>query len=95
VEIAGFLDLYVTVSGYCITPVVGLVRNGYTLQPDPGEVAEVFEVPLEHILDPSNHQQRKGHFRDRELSYYAIPYGDKLIWGATAGMLVNLYEKLK
>lgn len=95
VEVAGFLDLYVTVSGYCITPVVGLVRSGYTLRPDPGEVAEVFEVPLEYILDPANHQKRKGFFRDRQLSYYAIPYGDKLIWGATAGMLVNLYEKLK
>ena len=95
VEIAGFLDPHVTVSGYCVTPVVGFVDPDFRIVADPGEVAEVFEVPLEHVLNAENHQIRTGRFKNKELSYYVIQYQHRTIWGATAGMLVNLHRKLR
>ena len=95
VDVLGFLDDYVTVTGFRVVPVVGLVHPPFTLSPDPFEVAEVFEVPLAFLLDPANHQR---HFRTTDQGkrryYYAMPFNDRYIWGATAGMLVNLSEVL-
>jgi 8-oxo-dGTP pyrophosphatase MutT (NUDIX family) len=92
VEVIGRLDEYCTVSGYCITPVVGLLRPPFELRPDAAEVAEVFEVPLAFLLDPAN-RRRESLTRDgRRREFYAMPYGDYYIWGATAGILVNLHD---
>ncbi len=94
VETIGRLDDYETGTGFVVTPIVGFVAAPFTLNPDPFEVADVFEVPLDFILDARNHERRSGFWRGRERSYYAMPYGERFIWGATAGMLINLYEVL-
>jgi len=95
IEVLGFLDSYVTITGFSVTPVVGLVTPPFDLTLDSFEVAEAFEVPLSFFLDPANHQR---HFRTtpngQKRYYYAMPYQDRYIWGATAGMLVNLAEVL-
>jgi 8-oxo-dGTP pyrophosphatase MutT (NUDIX family) len=95
VELLGWLDDYVTGTGFRIHPVVGLVEPPLTLSPDPFEVAEVFEVPLDFVLDPANHQRHVRMFEGRKRPYYAIPYEGRFIWGATAGMLINLFEVLR
>jgi 8-oxo-dGTP pyrophosphatase MutT (NUDIX family) len=95
VEVVGRLDDYETGTGYVVTPIVGLVRPPFDLAPDPFEVEEVFEVPLAFILDQTNHELRSGVFRGKTRRYYAIPYEGRFIWGATAGMLVNLFEVLR
>ena len=95
VEVLGELGKYVTVTGYRVTPVVGLVTPPLELRPDDFEVAEVFEVPLEFLLDPANHQRNSVVHEGRERHYYAIPYRQYYIWGATAGMLMNLHSFLK
>lgn len=95
IEILGRLDPYATVTGYDVTPVVGAVTPPFTLKPDPVEVADIFEVPLAFFLDPVNHQRHSRVISEGVVrAYYAIPYGDRYIWGATAGMLINLYEVL-
>ena len=95
VEIIGHLPEYLTVSGYSVTPVVGLVQPqaGYVL--DAFEVADVFEVPLEFLLDPANHQVRLWESEQGGRRFYSMPYENRFIWGATAGMLRNLYHLLK
>ncbi len=94
VRIIGALDTYVTRTGFEITPVVGLVTPPITLNLDAFEVAEAFEVPLAFILAPENLQRHARDFEGKERHFYAFPYGDYFIWGATAGMLVNLTEIL-
>jgi 8-oxo-dGTP pyrophosphatase MutT (NUDIX family) len=94
VEILGSLSEYVTVTGYRVTPVVGLVRPPLELKPDEFEVAEIFEVPLGFLLDPANHQRNSVVHLGRQRHYYALPYGQYYIWGATAGMLMNFYSYL-
>lgn len=94
VDVLGFLDDYVTVTDFRIVPVVGLVSPPFTLRPDPFEVAEAFEVPLAFLLDPANHERRERSVDGRARSYYAMPYGRHFIWGATAGMLINLHRVL-
>lgn len=94
VEILGFLPEYRTGTGFRVTPVVGLVQAPFELKPDPFEVAEVFEVPLAFLLDPANHQQHSMHYRGAMRQYFAMPYGDYFIWGATAGMIRSLTERL-
>jgi len=94
VEIVGRLDTFITGTGYDITPVVGLIRAPFPLAPDPGEVAEVFEVPLSVVIDPANHQRQSGELRGRMRTFYVIPHPERYIWGATAAMLVNLAEVL-
>ena len=95
VEVLGDLSQYVTVTGYRVTPVVGLVTPPLDLKPDDFEVAEVFEVPLAFLLDPANHQRNYVQFDGRERYYYAVPYRQYYIWGATAGMLMNLNAYLR
>lgn len=95
VEIAGRLNEYITRTGFSVTPVVGLVHPPFDLNLDPDEVADVFEVPLAFLLDPANHQRHSREFEGRNRHFYAMPYEDYFIWGATAGMLINLYEVLR
>lgn len=94
VDILGQLPEYITVTGYRVTPVVGLVTPPFELKLDDFEVAEVFEVPLAFLLDPANHQRNFLLHDGKERYYYAMPYGRHYIWGATAGMLMNLYAYL-
>ena len=91
VQVVGQVDHYRTGTGYEITPVVGIVTPGFTIHADPREVADVFEVPLSHFLDEKNHRIDSRVWQGRERRYYAMPYGDRYIWGATAGMLKNLH----
>jgi len=90
VDVIGSYDLYRTGTGYEITPVVGIVTPGFTTRADPREVADVFEVPLDHFLDEANHRIDSRQAQGRERRFYAMPYGQRYIWGATAGMLKNL-----
>ena len=90
IEVIGQFDHYRTGTGYEITPVVGIVTPGFTVHADPREVADVFEVPLAHFLDEKNHRIDSRIWQGRERRYYAMPYGERYIWGATAGMLKNL-----
>jgi 8-oxo-dGTP pyrophosphatase MutT (NUDIX family) len=94
VEILGHLTEYTTVTGYRVTPVIGLVTPPFELKLDDFEVAEVFEVPLPFLLDPANHQRNLVVHEGSTRYYYALPYGRHYIWGATAGMLMNLYAYL-
>jgi 8-oxo-dGTP pyrophosphatase MutT (NUDIX family) len=94
VEPIGRLDTYLTSTGFEITPIVGLIRVPYPLNPDPFEVAEVFEVPLDFILDPANHQRQSRELKGRTRHFFVLPYEHRYIWGATAAMLVNLAEVL-
>lgn len=95
IELIGRLDPYITVTGFHVTPVVGVTAPPLALAPDPFEVADVFEVPLAFILDPANHRRQRRVVDGRARITYAMPYGDRYIWGATAGMLMNLYERLR
>lgn len=93
----GELDLYVTRTGFAVTPVVGWIEEEIALDQltlDPGEVDEVFEVPLDFFLDPANRQRHARTYEGRPRYFYAYPYRDYYIWGATAGMLNNLAERL-
>ena len=94
VEPLGYLDSYRTGTGFLITPAVALVRPGFTMALDAGEVAEVFEVPLAFLMDEANHRKASRAWRGRQRSYYAMPYEGRYIWGATAGMLRNMHQRL-
>lgn len=95
VEIIGHLPEYLTVSGYSVTPVVALVEAQAEYVIDEFEVADVFEVPLSFLLDPANHQVRLWESEQGGRRFYSMPYQNRFIWGATAGMLRNLYHLLK
>ncbi len=95
VEIIGHMPQYLTVSGYSVTPVVGLVQAQAEYVLDEFEVADVFEVPLSFLLDPANHQVRLWQSEQGGRRFYSMPYENRFIWGATAGMLRNLYHLLK
>ena len=92
VDPIGFLQDYVTSTGYRIAPLVGVLRDGYSIVPDHNEVADVFEVPLSFLMNAENHEIHTREWRGRKRKFYAMPYGERFIWGATAGMLRNLYE---
>lgn len=100
IEVVAQLPQYLTGSGYRVTPVVGIVEPGFELQPDSFEVAEVFEVPLEFLMDPRHHERRRIVHGMIDRSFYAMPWRDErhgrehFIWGATAAMLRNLYRLL-
>jgi 8-oxo-dGTP pyrophosphatase MutT (NUDIX family) len=94
VEPIGFLDAYRTGTGFLVTPVVALIKPDFELTLEPGEVAAAFEVPLAFLMDPANHKRHSREWRGRQRHYYAMPFGDRYIWGATAGMLKNLHERL-
>jgi 8-oxo-dGTP pyrophosphatase MutT (NUDIX family) len=90
----GYLDLYGTSFGFRILPTVARVRPGFKLRINQAEVDDVFEVPLAFLMDPANHQVHSKEFRGIERSYYAMPFADRYIWGATAGILRVLYERI-
>ena len=95
VAVLGRLPEYEIPSGFRITPVVGWIETPFAVNPDPFEVAAVFEAPLEHFLDTARYQRRQFRFRGRHRHYLAIPFEGRYIWGATAGMLYNLCRLLR
>lgn len=94
VDIAGLLDIYTTGSGFRIQPVVGFVQEGFEIIPNPREVAEVFEVPLGFLLDRNNHRLDTKDLGNGPVQFYAVPYEEHYIWGATAGMLLNFVDRV-
>lgn len=94
IDVLGRLDTYVSVTGFRIVPIVGIVREPFTLAPDPAEVAEVFEVPLSVILAPGNPERHARNASDRPGWYHAFTYRRRYIWGVTAGILNNLRDEL-
>ena len=94
VEPIGYLDLYLTFSGFRILPLVARIQPGYRMTINPAEVTDAFEVPLEFLMSPSNHQRLKRDWKGIERQYYAMPFGDRYIWGVTAGILRNLYDRI-
>jgi 8-oxo-dGTP pyrophosphatase MutT (NUDIX family) len=94
VEVIGLADPYCTVSGFRVTPVLGVIPPDLPLVPHDVEVADWFEVPLAFLLDPAHHQPRSGLWRGRERHYYEIVWQDRRIWGATAAMVINLARRL-
>jgi 8-oxo-dGTP pyrophosphatase MutT (NUDIX family) len=89
VQLLGRLPEYRTSTGFAVTPVVGWTEPPLAYAPDPHEVAEIFEVPLAFLLDPGNHRYESAFYRGRMRHYWAMPYGERFIWGATAGMIVT------
>jgi 8-oxo-dGTP pyrophosphatase MutT (NUDIX family) len=94
IDIVGRLDDYVVRTGFLVTPVVGVVAPPFDVKPDVFEVAEVFEVPLDFVMDHGNHRREHREINGVRRHFYAIPYNEYYIWGATAGMLRNLVELL-
>ena len=94
VEVIGLADRYRTITGFEVTPVVAIVPRDLALTPDPGEVADVFEAPLDYLLDPAHQLMRSAFWRGRERHYYEIDWEGRRIWGATAAMIVNLSRRL-
>jgi 8-oxo-dGTP pyrophosphatase MutT (NUDIX family) len=93
VTVAGYMDGYETGTGFAILPVVGIVREGFTLMPNPAEVNEIFEVPLAFLLDPENRERQSREWQGQKREFYAFNYGSHYIWGATAAILVNFAER--
>jgi len=94
VEPLGYLDLYLTFSGFRILPTVARVKPDFTLVINPREVTETFEVPLAFLMNPANFQRGSRDWKGIIRDYYAIPFGDRYIWGITAGIVRNLYERV-
>lgn len=103
VDVIGHLPIYTTGTAFHVTPVVALVRDGFTLSPNPGEVASVFEVPLAFLMNPAHHRRHAFEWQGRQRHWFSMPYTEafadgstqeRFIWGATAGMLRNLYRFL-
>jgi 8-oxo-dGTP pyrophosphatase MutT (NUDIX family) len=95
VTMAGYLERYLTGTGFDIQPVVGLLAEGFSLAPDPREVAEIFEVPLAFLCDPANLRRESREIGGRHRSFYAFTYMSHEIWGATAAIVVSLAERLR
>ncbi|HEX3810678.1 MAG TPA: CoA pyrophosphatase [Rhizomicrobium sp.] len=95
VTIAGFLDPYETGTGYAILPVVGALAEGFALVPNADEVDDVFEVPLEFLMDPANRERQSMEWQGRKRDFWAFHHGGHYIWGATAAMVVNFTERLR
>jgi 8-oxo-dGTP pyrophosphatase MutT (NUDIX family) len=94
IEPIGFLDAYLTRTSFHVVPVVALVKPGFVLVPHEGEVAAVFEVPLRFLMSQENHARHSREWQGKQRYFYAMPYGERYIWGATAGMIMNLYDRL-
>jgi 8-oxo-dGTP pyrophosphatase MutT (NUDIX family) len=94
VAVIGLADRYLTITGYEVTPVVGVIPPDLPLKPQPGEVAAIFEAPLDFLLRPEHQRVRTVMWQGRERSYYEILWEDRRIWGATAAMIVNLSRRL-
>lgn len=85
---------YMTVTGFQVTPVLGIVSPGYALKPQPDEVEEILKVPMSFLMNPSNHQVRRVQLESGMVEFFAIPYGRYFVWGATAAIIRNLYHFL-
>jgi 8-oxo-dGTP pyrophosphatase MutT (NUDIX family) len=94
VEPLGFVDSYRTGTGFIVNPLVAIVHPGFRLKLDGAEVADTFEVPLRFLMDERNHQKHSRDWRGRQRHFYAMPYGERYIWGATAGIIKNMYQRL-
>lgn len=94
VQPLGYLDGYLSATGYSIQPVVGLVDPAFSPVPNPDEVDEVFEVPLDFLMDANHHERHAREWQGTLRHFYAMPYGKRYIWGATAGIIRNLYERV-
>jgi 8-oxo-dGTP pyrophosphatase MutT (NUDIX family) len=94
IEPIGYLDLYLTFSGFRIVPTVARVRPDFMLTLNPREVTETFEVPLDFLMTPENHQRRSREWKGIQREYYAVPFGERYIWGITAGIVRNLYDRI-
>jgi 8-oxo-dGTP pyrophosphatase MutT (NUDIX family) len=94
VEVLGRMSEYLTRTGFRVTPVVGVVVPPFELHPDANEVEAIFEVPLAFLLDPANRRRQSREWQGQTRWFYEMPYGERYIWGATAGMLVNLANHL-
>jgi 8-oxo-dGTP pyrophosphatase MutT (NUDIX family) len=94
IEIIGRMPDYVSGSGYRIAPVLGIVRPDYLLTINEDEVDDAFEVPLSFLMDPANHRHESRLWQEKERFYYTMPYGERFIWGVTAGIIRTLYERL-
>jgi len=94
IEPIGYLDLYLTFSGFRILPTVARVKPDFGLALNPREVTETFEVPLEFLMTPANHQRKTRDWKGLARDYYAIAFENRYIWGITAGILRNLYERV-
>jgi 8-oxo-dGTP pyrophosphatase MutT (NUDIX family) len=94
VDLVGTADTYRTITGYQVTPVLGVVPPDLALRAEPAEVAAIFEVPLAHLLDPAQHRIRTIDWQGAERTYFEIMWGERRIWGATAAMIVNLSRRL-
>jgi 8-oxo-dGTP pyrophosphatase MutT (NUDIX family) len=94
VDPIGYLDLYMTTQGYRIVPSVARIAPDYRLTLNPSEVDEAFEVPLQYLMEPANHQKHSSDWEGIKRYYFAIPFEQRQIWGVTAGILRNLYEKV-
>ena len=92
VEPVGFLDTYLTSTNYRVVPVVAVIRPGFTLTPQEAEVKDIFEVPLAFLMDPAHHARHSRDWQGHTRYYYAMPWQGRYIWGATAGMIRNLYR---
>jgi 8-oxo-dGTP pyrophosphatase MutT (NUDIX family) len=90
----GYLDLYATGFGFRILPTLARIKPGFKLRINEDEVDDAFEVPLAFLMNPANHQLHSKEFRGMERSYYAMPFAERYIWGATAGILRVLYERV-
>jgi len=95
VTVAGYLERYLTGTGFDIQPVVGVLSDGFALARNEAEVAEIFEVPLSFLADPANRVRQSREFAGRQRSFYSIRYGAHDIWGATAAIVVDLADRLK
>ena len=94
IEPIGYLDVYLTFSGFRILPLLARVTPGYELTLNQSEVADAFEVPLSFLMEPLNHQRHSREWRGMQRPYYAMPFGERYIWGITAGIVRNLYERI-
>jgi 8-oxo-dGTP pyrophosphatase MutT (NUDIX family) len=94
IEPLGYLDLYLTFSGFRIVPTLARVRPDFTLTLNPREVTETFEVPLDFLMTPANHQRHSREWKGIAREYYAVPFGERYIWGITAGIVRNLYDRI-
>lgn len=95
IQLIGRLDTYVVRTGFEITPTVGFVHPPFEIEPDPFEVADVFEVPLAFFMDRRNHRQGSREYKGTLRRFYVMEYEDRYIWGATAAMLLNLVDILE
>lgn len=95
IEVAGYLDSYETATGFLIVPIIGFVRTGFQLTLDSFEVADAFEVPLSFIVEPRHYEQVRMQHADYSRVHYVLQYQQRHIWGATAGILMNFYQRLQ